>query len=513
MDFETVRPRVRMNNISKRFGDVQALDKVDFRLGYGEVHVLFGENGAGKTSLMNVLSGLYQADAGEIYIGEEKTTITCPKDAIENNIGMVHQHFELIPKFTAIENIILGNEGRAPILDVNRHRSEINDLMVNFGLKIDLNAKVKDLAIGLQQKVEILKALYREASILVLDEPTTMLTPQEVNNLFSVIHKLVEEGLSVVFISHKIKEVLTVSDRITVMREGKYIKTVSSDKATERSLVELMIGEEFSKVNINLDRNTQKDLKGNLFCVNNMCIRDDSGNWLAHDVSIKGNAGEILGLVGVSGNGQREVAEAIYGLRELAKGNIEILDCDVTKTNIRRRLDLGVSLIPEDRVGQGILPQRSVAETLILGPHHFLFSDALLYNRERVRSIAKEIIKDFGIVAPSEDAPTCLLSGGNIQKVVVARAFVLAELVDPNLLIAFSPTGGLDFKSTMFVRRKLIDFRDRLGCVLLISEDLDESLTICDRIYVIHNGEIVGEFDRNEFDAYKIGALMTGGGE
>jgi len=504
--------RVRMQHISKRFGDVQALDDVDFCLASGEVHALLGENGAGKTSLMNVLSGLYLADSGGISVNGKEVSITSPRGALENGIGMVHQHFELIPQFRATENIIIGREGGNFTIDFDMHAGRIRDLMGRFGLTIDVDAKVKDLAIGLQQKVEILKALYRDASVLILDEPTTMLTPQEVDGLFAVIRTLVEKGLSVVFISHKIKEVLAVSDRITIMREGRVVATVSAHEATEQSLVEVMIGERADGSGPGTEGNAGRASRpeGEILRTERMGVKDDRGNWISRNVAITGRRGEVVGLVGVSGNGQREVAEAIYGLQAIAEGNVRIASRDVSRSSIKERLNLGVALIPEDRVRQGILPNQSVAETLILGPHHFLFAKSLIIPKEKVRSLARDLIARFRIAVPDDRTRTSLLSGGNIQKVITARAFLLTDLVEPTMMIAFNPTRGLDYLSTKFVRSRLIELRDRRACVLLVSEDLDESLAMCDRIYVMYRGKVVGEFARGAFDPYRIGALMTG---
>lgn len=505
-------PRVVMKNVQKRFGDVQAIDDVDFYLESAEVHALLGENGAGKTSLMNVLSGLYLADSGDIEIDGKPVLINNPKDAIENGIGMVHQHFELIPQFTVIENIIIGKEGKDPIINFDLHRKKIKELMELYGLDVDLDTKVKYLAVGIQQKVEILKALYREARILILDEPTTMLTPQEVEALFSVIKTLVKNGMSVVFITHKIREVIAVSDRITIMRRGKVVKTVSCGGITEKKCVELMM-ENPSSVDFEMTstrlviEKTQDDL---ILELNEMSVQDAYGNLSAKKINLKGYRGEIIGLVGVAGNGQREVAEAIYGLRPVANGKIIFQNNNFTEASILDRLKSGVSIIPEDRVGQGILPNHSVADTLVLGPHNFIFNNSILYDNKKVNLIAKDAISDFQIKTPSERTTTSLLSGGNIQKVITARSFLLMELCGRNLLIAFNPTRGLDFKSTSFVRDKLFETRNNKGCVILISEDLDESLYLCDRIYVMYKGAIVGEFSRENFDAYQIGALMTG---
>lgn len=502
---------LEMRRISKSFGDVQALDDVDFTLARGEVHTLLGENGAGKTTLMNVLSGLYLADSGEIWIGGRSVEIRSPKDALDYNIGMVHQHFELIMQFTALENIILGLEGGKPVIDKKEQIRRVQNLMDRYGLSVNLDKKVKHLAIGIQQKVEILKALYRGSSILILDEPTTMLTPQEVDALFSTIRTLTKEGLTVVFISHKIKEVLSVSDRISVMRQGRLVKTIPTSEATERLLVQLMIGSGKTSLETGRDRCISR-VEGTILSTENLGVQDDKGQWVARGVSIKVTAGEIVGLVGVAGNGQREVAEAIYGMRASQEGQIVIRNANVTEARVRKRLELGVSFLPEDRIRQGILPTMTLAESLVLGPHQFLFDGSAIFDEGKANRLAQRAIEQYKIVAPNERVSAQLLSGGNIQKLIVARALLLCDLVNATLMIAFNPTRGLDVMSAEFVRDKLIERRNQGQGVLLISEDLDESLVLSDRIYVMHKGHVVGEVARPEYDPYAIGALMVGGG-
>jgi general nucleoside transport system ATP-binding protein len=501
---------VEMRKISKRFGDLQALDEVDFSLNRGEVHALLGENGAGKTTLMNVLSGLYQADSGEIFVEGSAVQINCPRDAIDRNICMVHQHFELIPNFTALENIILGQEGGGIVIDVDAQRAKIEELMSTYGLAVEMDVKVRELAIGIQQKVEILKALYRGASILILDEPTTMLTPQEVDSLFSTITSFARQGLTVILITHKIREVLLISNRITVMRRGKVVSTVSTTRASEQALIELMIGQTYvkdpSKERLPFPGDQQSVVEAS-----GLGIKSEKGIWSARDVSFHVRRGEIVGLVGVAGNGQREVAEALFGLRPVVEGDISVLGKEITKTSIRNRLGMGLSLIPEDRINQGILPNMSLAETLVLGPHHFLFGRSILFNKQKANGLARKAIEKYQIKALDERDPTSLLSGGNIQKVIVARSFLLSELVDSTLLIAFNPARGLDVMSTTSIYEMLIQQRNEGKSILLISEDLDDSLSLCDRVYVMYKGKVVGEFERKTFEPYTIGALMVGG--
>jgi general nucleoside transport system ATP-binding protein len=506
-------PRVKMQSICKRFGEVQALDNASLSLAKGEVHALLGENGAGKTTLMNVLSGLYVADSGEIVIDGKKVDIRRPKDAADLGIGMVHQHFELISNFTALENIILAAEGGRPVIDMNSKRKELEELMPRYGLFVDLDSKVRDMAIGVQQKVEIIKALYRGVSILILDEPTTMLTPQEADCLFTIIGSFTQQGLTVILITHKIKEVLKISNRITVMRRGRSIQTVQTSEASEKLLVEIMMGDRssyngFSKAE---KRKTEKIEGGEVLSVEELTIGEENQPNLVENVSIKVNRGEIVGLVGVSGNGQREVAEAIYGVRVANKGKIAICGQKVTGGSVIDSLRAGVYFIPEDRIHLGILPNLSLSETLILGPHHFLFKDSIMLDFKRTYELGREAIQEYQIKAPNERSATCLLSGGNIQKTIIARACLFSSITDLNLLIAFNPTNGLDVMSTQFVHDKLLEISSSGRGILLVSEDLDESMLLCNRIYVLHKGRVAGELARADFDPYVMGAMMSGG--
>lgn len=512
MELQVSNTQVNMQGIDKRFGTVQALDKVSFTLRSGEVHAILGENGAGKTTLMNVLSGLYRADHGDIFINGLRVSVKKPKDAVAHGIGMVHQHFELIPNFTALENIILGKEGSKAVMDMDAQRKRVLGLMELHGLFVELDTKVKRLAVGIQQKIEILKVLYQGVSTLILDEPSTMLTPQEVETLFNTIRSLTAKEISVVLITHKIKEVLAVSTRITVMRRGRIVRTVQAFDVTEQELVELMMGEkrgdqapvetrvaEVGSLNVGTALMTEK-----------LGVQDEKGQWAARDVSIQVKPGEIVGIVGVSGNGQREFAEAVLGLRPCREGKILIRGKDLTKASVKERMACGVALIPEDRLVQGILPDQSLTMSFVLGPHHFLFGTSFLFNINKSNSITREAIKEYQILTPSEHTDTRLLSGGNIQKLIVARAFLLYRLVGSTLLIAFNPTRGLDYMSSQFIHKKLIELKETAKSVLLVSEDLDEIFSLCNRLYVFHKGKVVGEFTKDGFDLYKIGALMVG---
>jgi len=506
-------PRVLMQSINKRFGEVQALDNASLSLEKGEVHALLGENGAGKTTLMNILSGLYVADSGEVAIDGRKVDIHRPKDAADHGIGMVHQHFELISNFTALENIILAAEGGRLVIDMDSKHKELEELMPRFGLHVDLDANVRDLSVGVQQKVEIIKALYRGVSILILDEPTTMLTPQEADSLFSVISSFTKQGLTVILITHKIKEVLKVSNRITVMRHGKCVRTVRTSEASEKLLVEIMMGEKSSYKGFSISEKpkTNKIKSETMLLVEGLTIGEPKQPSLVENVSLKVQNGEIVGLVGVCGNGQMEVAEAIYGVRKPNMGKIAICGKEITGGSVIESLRAGAFLIPEDRIHQGILPNLSLSETLILGPHNFLFKHSLMLNFKRIYELGRQAIEDYQIKAPNERADTCLLSGGNIQKLIIARAFLFSSITDLNLLIAFNPTNGLDVMSAQFVHDRLLEIGSSGAGVLLISEDLDESMLLCNRIYVFFKGRVVGELAHADFDPYVMGAMMTGG--
>jgi len=508
--------RVEMHKMCKRFDEVIALDNVDLSLKVGEVHSLLGENGAGKTTLMNVLSGLYAADSGEILINGEKASIHQPRDAINSGIGMVHQHFELIDNFSALDNIILGMEGGGFIMKPEKQAEQVRNLCQEYGLEVELNTKVKDLAIGIQQKIEILKTLYRGASILILDEPTTMLTPQEVDSLFNTIQRLVTKGLTVVLITHKIHEVLKISHRITIMRRGKAVRTLETHEATRDKLVAMMMGTEItdelpgSSVNIPCG-----PVQGSCPILNmvDVSIKSIKGSVEIKNATCEICEGQIVGLIGVAGNGQRELAEAIVGLRPVYKGKINFCNEEVTHISIKDRMKLGIALIPEDRIHQGILPSLSVTETLILGAHHFLYQDEKIFNIQKARIKAIENINEFNIKTSSEMAVTWKLSGGNIQKLLLARAFLLDELVGLRLLIAFNPSRGLDIMSTNFVHEKLFSLKAQGKSTLLVSEDLDESMKLCDRMIVVRSGQLVASFDGPNYDPYSIGSAMIGHGE
>lgn len=498
-----------MRGICKRFGEVVALDNVDLEVARGEIHALLGENGAGKTTIMNILSGLYRADAGEIRIEGTPAPIRSPKDAIGFRIGMVHQHVELIGNFTALENILLGHEGQGWVLRTENQRSAVEEVAARYGLSVPLNERVKALPVGIQQKIEILKALYRGADILILDEPTTMLTPQEVDALFATIRKIAEEGLSVIFITHKIKEVLANSDSITVFRGGRRIGTIPRREATREILVQMMVGERDFPAGPPQAPSPAAASARPALSVQGLTLTSGDIH-LLKDVSFEVPAGSIVGLAGVSGNGQRELAEAIAGLLPIDRGEIAIRGRPVEKAVVAARIALGLVLIPQNRIEEGILPSLSLSENFVLGLHPYIFKRSGMFEQGTAQEMARSAIRDYNVLARNEHVPSAHLSGGNIQKVIVARAMALFRSIGGTILIANNPTRGLDIMAAAFVHARFREVRDGGGGVLLISEDLDELCTICDRIIVIHAGEILGGFGGPDYDIYRIGELMAG---
>ena len=503
---------IELRGIAKRFGETLALRGVDFTARRGEIHGLLGENGAGKTTLMNVLSGLYRPDQGQILLDGQAVDIRSPQDAIHHRIGMVHQHVELIPTFTVLENVLLGREGSRWWLQAERHRADVAAVAQRFGLAVDLDAEVRRLAAGVQQKAEILKALYRGVVVLILDEPTTMLTPQEVDVLFGTIRTLAAEGVAVVFITHKIREILGHCDRVTVMRAGQVVSTVPREEADEPRLVEMMIGRRLTGAGALADAAPPAGSPRGVpvLDVHGLGVATDRGVRVVSDAAFTLHAGDVVGLAGVAGNGQRELAEALLGLLPAATGTIAVGGRDVTRASVRERLAAGLVYIPEDRIQDGVLPGLSVAENVVLGLHPYAFAGALAFDRATARDLARTAIAEYSIAARDEHAQAIALSGGNIQKLIVARAMALARFTRGVVLVAMNPTRGLDVGATEFVRRRLLAFAREGGAVLLVSEDLDELLALCGRVVVMYRGRLVGDLPRAEFDAYRIGALMAG---
>jgi simple sugar transport system ATP-binding protein len=498
-------PALELRGITKRFPGVVANDRIDFDLQPGEVHALLGENGAGKSTLMNVLYGLYRPDEGEILIGGQPVTMHSPKDAIERGIGMVHQHFMLIPVMTVAENIVLGTEPRREgvLLDLSAAEKRVRALSEQYGLSVDPRARIEDISVGRQQRVEILKALYRGADILILDEPTAVLTPQEATELFGVLRSLTEQGMSIIFISHKLNEVLSISDRITVLRRGQKVETLATTGATEESLARLMVGRE---VLLRVDK-PPADTGETLLEIKDLSVVDDRGLEAVRGVSLDVRAGEIVGIAGVDGNGQTELIDAITGLRRPASGTITVGGRDMTKANARKVLDEGMGHIPEDRQARGLVLEFTLTENLALEDYRsppdsrwgWLFPRRLLAR-------ARRLLREFDVRGGGPSARASALSGGNQQKVVIAREVGR----DPRVLVAAQPTRGLDVGAIEYVHKRLIAVRDEHKAVLLVSLELEEILSLSDRILVLYEGRVVGEYGPDASEE-ELGVAMTGG--
>jgi ABC-type uncharacterized transport system ATPase subunit len=499
-------PVLELRKITKRFPGIVANDAVDFDLRRGEVHALLGENGAGKSTLMNVLYGLYHPDEGEIVVNEKPTRIASPHAAIDAGIGMVHQHFMLIPVMTVAENIVLAEEPRTAgvLLDYGAAVQRVRDLSEQFGLAVDPNAKIENITVGQQQRVEILKALFRGAEILILDEPTAVLTPQEADELFKVIESLKSQGKSIIFISHKLHEVRQIADRVTVLRRGKKIDTVPAAGATEASLARMMVGRE---VLLRVDKHAAQPGEP-LLEVTDLHVLDDRGLEAVKGVTMQVRAGEIVGLAGVDANGQSELIDALTGLRRVHSGRIVAAGEDITRADAREALDAGMGHIPEDRQRRGLVLEFSLAENVVL--HDY---DKQPYSRlgwlypSRLISHARDLLKQFDVRGGGPTTRAAGLSGGNQQKVVLAREIDR----DPKVLIAAQPTRGLDVGAIEFIHRRLVEERDEGRAILLISLELDEILSLSDRILVIYEGRIVGEYPPDTSEE-ELGIAMTGGG-
>lgn len=500
---------VQMRNITKNFGACRALDDVSIDIKKGSIHAILGENGAGKTTLMNILYGLYRADAGEIYINGQKIDMKNPNIAIENKIGMVHQHFMLVENFTVAQNIILGKEvvGVCGILDMKRAKEKIDVIVEKYGLKVDKDAKIEDISVGMQQRVEILKTLYRGADILILDEPTAVLTPQEIKDLIEIMQKLVADGKTIIIITHKLKEIKASSDMCTIIRRGQYIDTVSVNDVTHSELADKMVGR-----NVKLVVEKTPANPGNvIFEVENVVVpsKVHKGINALKGLSLKIRSGEILGIAGVDGNGQKELVEVITCLCKVKSGKIKINGREIQNTKPRNVIKNKISTIHEDRQRRGLVLDFSVAENVILEKYNERpYSNGGLLNYREINKFADDIISEYD-VRPEDCNKMQIrgLSGGNQQKVIIGREIAN----NPDLLIAVQPTRGLDVGAIEYVHKILVEQRDKGKAVLLISLELDEVLSVADRIAVIYDGKIVGEFAQNEVNENTIGLLMAGG--
>lgn len=492
-------------NLSKQFPGVLANDNVNFDLRKGEIHALLGENGAGKSTLMNLLYGLYHPDKGEVIVNGTPATINSPNDAIALGIGMVHQHFMLIPVFTVAENVMLGDETtKRGALDRNTVAQKINQISSQYGLSVDPHAIVGDLPVGVQQRIEIIKALYRDAQILILDEPTAVLTPQEAEDLFRIMRDLTDRGVSIIFITHKLKEVLAVADRITVMRAGRVINTVNPSETNSAQLANMMVGRQVI-LTVNKQDRTPED---EILLVENLCVQDQRKLDVIHDVSFAVRSGEVLGIAGVQGNGQTELSEALTGLRHPASGKIIIDGIDVTGKPPRVLTKAGLAHIPEDRQRHGLVLSYTVADNMALCDYYRPpFSRRGVIQQKALDDNSRKLISSFDVRTPSPFVNAGKLSGGNQQKVIVAR-----ELSRENvkLVIANQPTRGLDVGSIEYIHSEIIKMRDRGVAVLLISAELDEIMALSDRIAVMYRGQIVASVDAKQATREQLGLWMAG---
>ncbi|SFI24388.1 MULTISPECIES: ABC transporter ATP-binding protein [unclassified Bacillus (in: firmicutes)] len=496
---------IEMNNITKVFPGIVANDNITLQVKQGEIHALLGENGAGKSTLMNVLFGLYQPEQGEIKIKGKPVKITNPNVANDLGIGMVHQHFMLVHNFTVTENIILGNEPKkSGKIAINEAAKEIKALSEQYGLSVDPYAKIEDISVGMQQRVEILKTLYRGAEILIFDEPTAVLTPQEIQELIHIMKKLVQEGKSIILITHKLKEIMEVCDRCTIIRKGKGIGTVDVANTDENKLAELMVGRQ---VNFKTEKSDAKP-RENVLEISNLVVHDARHLPTVKGLDLTVRAGEIVGIAGIDGNGQSELIEAITGLRKVESGSITLREKDVTNWPVRRITEEGVGHIPEDRHKHGLVLDFSIGDNMVLQTYYKNpYSKKGVLNFTKIYEKAKSLIGQFDVRTPSEHTPARALSGGNQQKAIIAREVDR----DPDLLIAAQPTRGLDVGAIEFIHRKLIEQRDKGKAVLLLSLELDEILNVSDRVAVIYEGKIVDIVNAKETNEQQLGLLMAGG--
>jgi len=499
---------VALRGITKRFPAVVANDSIDFDAAAGEVHALLGENGAGKTTLSNILTGLYRPDEGAIVLFGQRTEFQSPRDALDAGIAMVHQHFRLVSPFTVAENVVLGDHrdvGRSFLLRPRAIEERVEELSRRYGLAVEPRARIWQLSVGEQQRVEILKALYQDARILILDEPTAVLTPQEADALFDTIRVMAEDGRTVIFISHKLHEVKAVADRVTVLRRGKSVATVPAADATPRSLAALMVGRELEVGGRSVERGPVGEP---VLELDGVWADGDRGVPAVKDVSLTIRGGEIVGVAGVAGNGQRELAETIVGMRPLTNGGVAVSGRRLSGGDPREAISAGIAYIPEDRLGTGVAPGLSIGSNIVLKSYRGApVSTGPMLRFARIRELADRVIDDYDVRTSGPDVPAWQLSGGNLQKVVLAREFSGAPVV----LVAASPTRGLDVAGIETVHSYLRGAASTGLGVLLISEDLDEILSLADRVAVMYEGGVVGERDVGTATVEELGLLMAGG--
>ncbi len=494
---------LEMRNIVKQFPGVLANDNVNFQVRRGEVHCLLGENGAGKSTLMNILYGLYDQTSGDILLNGEVVNISSPRVAIEHGIGMVHQHFMLIPALTVIENVILGMPENSQILDLDAASKKLMELANKYHIKLNPNDMVENLSVGEEQRLEILKALFRGADLLILDEPTAVLTPQEVEELFKMIHKLTNEGHTVIFISHKLNEVMYISDRITVLRNGRSCETVNKENTDKHQLANLMVGRD---INLDIEK-PPAQLGETVLEMKDVHAMSVKGVEALRGVTLDIRKGEILGVAGVDGNGQDELLECITGLKPVTKGTIKVNGEDMTNASPRNIMKSGVGHIPANRHKRGMILEMPVKENLMMIDYYKKkFANGMLLKWDEIEKESEELVKEFNVKTASIDTPAGTLSGGNQQKMVLARELSRS----PVFLIAAHPVRGLDIGATEFVRTRILDERNRGAGVLLVSTELEEIMSMSDRIAVMYEGEIMGIVNREDATVSELGLMMAG---
>ncbi|HVS82690.1 MAG TPA: ABC transporter ATP-binding protein [Pyrinomonadaceae bacterium] len=500
---------LELHNITKRFGQVLANDRVSFKVEPATIHAIVGENGAGKSTAMRIAYGFYTADGGEILINGQARAIRTPHDAIALGIGMVHQHFMLVEPMTVAENIVLGAEpGSAASLDLKKAADKIRRVSDEFKLSVDPNATIESLSVGQQQRVELLKALYRHAQLLILDEPTAVLTPQEVEEFFAILRRMREQGKTIVIITHKLSEVLAISDNVTVMRDGRVVGDLKTSATNAAELARLMVGRE---VLLRVEKPAAK-AGATVLSVRDLSILGRDGGKRVDNVSFEVRAGEIVGIAGVEGNGQTELIEALAGLipGSHVSGTIAFERQDITRLDARKRKELGIAHVPEDRHRRGLLLDFSLAENTILGVHYrkpAVSSNGILLDQKGIQRRTEQVIRDFDVRPPNAALPARALSGGNQQKLIIGREFELP----PKLLLVSQPTRGVDIGAIEFIHRKIVALRDEGCAVLLVSAELEEVTALSDRLLVLHNGQIAGEVDPKAVTNEEIGLMMTGG--
>jgi len=497
-------PVVELKQITKRFPGIIANDSISLTLEKGEIHALLGENGAGKSTLMNIVFGLYQPDEGSIEIDGKPVVIDNPNRAIELGIGMVHQHFKLVEPFTVTENIVLGMEPKKGLkIDYKSAAEQVRKLSEQYGLQVDPNAKIHDISVGMQQRVEIMKTLYRGADILIFDEPTAVLTPQEIIELMAIMKRLVAEGKSIILITHKLKEIMQISDRVTIIRRGKVIDTVQTADTNPNDLAEKMVGR---GVTFKVDKQPPQ-VKEAVLKLHEVSSKSKDGISVLNGLSFEVKAGEILGIAGVDGNGQSELIQAITGLRKIDSGSITMTGKEIANLPPRKIIEMNVSHIPEDRHKHGLVLDFTVSENMVLETYYRSpYTQNGFLHKEVIDQHAEDLVKQFDVRTPSIDNKARSLSGGNQQKAIIAREIDK----NPTLLIAAQPTRGLDVGAIEFVQKQLIAQRDQGKAVLLISFELDEIMNVSDRIAVIYEGQIVGEVFPQDTNDQELGLMMAG---